>query len=175
MIKKLDIRKALSFILAVLLLSALFIPAGQPPLKGIVLFNELRYLTALLAVNDNPFFLITRMELDRPGVSYTVDTLWMLREQTDAKLFFIIGADEKMQLSKWKDHELLPSLCEWITVTRPRYEAKGAVSIPGIDISGISSLFSSVFVILSFAESSFPVIVLSCVSRTNLFKISFIK
>ena len=114
----------------------LFIPTGQPPHKGKITFSEHRYLMAVLATADNGNFHITRMELDRPGPSYTVDTLRFLKENTDAELFFIIGADEKIQISSWKDSDQLPGLCNWFTVTRPGYNVEDAVKIPGIDISG---------------------------------------
>lgn len=117
----------------------LFVPTGTPPHKNNVSFSEHRYLMTLLATEDNPYFYTTRMELDKPGISYTVDTLRDLKLKTKAELFFIIGADEMQQISTWKDAHLLESLCNWITVTRPGYqpvsEAKNLITIPGLDIS----------------------------------------
>jgi len=89
----------------------------------------------LLATASNPYFKVTRMELDRPGPSYTVDTLRTLNEQIDAEFYFIIGADEMNQLHKWRDADVLPSLCKWVGVTRPGHHNEDALEIPGIDIS----------------------------------------
>lgn len=120
----------------------LFIPTGRPPHKETATFQEHRYLMTALAIADNDRFRITRMELDRPGPSYTVDTLRALKEQAekegaDTELFFIIGADEMLQISNWKDSHLLPDLCKWVSVTRPGYNADGdLLEIPGLDISG---------------------------------------
>jgi len=114
----------------------LFIPTGRPPHKDTITFSEHRYLMTVLATADNPYFHTSRMELDRPGPSYTVDTLRMLKDMTDAELFFIVGADEMLQISTWKDADALPDLCRWVPVTRPGYSIKEALEIPGLDISG---------------------------------------
>lgn len=117
----------------------LFIPTGTPPHKGNITYNQHRYMMTLLATADNPYFYTSRMELDRPGPSYTVDTLRILKESTDGELFFIVGADEMLQLSAWKNSHLLPGLCNWIAVTRPGYEnekIEEALKIPGLEISG---------------------------------------
>ena len=90
----------------------------------------------VLACANNPHFYVSRIEMDRPGVSYTVDTLRLLKEMTTAKIFFIVGADEMLQISAWKDANLLPDLCRWVTVTRPGYNIDKALEIPGLDISG---------------------------------------
>jgi len=112
----------------------LFIPTGTPPHKGKITFNEHRYLMTLLAIADNPNFCVSRLELDRTGESYTIDTLRSLKTKTDAQLFFIIGADATTET--WKESENLPQLCQFIRVTRPGYAAANAFEIPGIDISG---------------------------------------
>ena len=114
----------------------LFIPTGRPPHKGKITFKEHRYLMTALACEDNPHFYTSRMELERPGASYTVDTLHLLKEMTNAEIFFIVGADEMLQISAWKDADLLPGLCRWVTVTRPGYNIDKATQIPGLDISG---------------------------------------
>ena len=113
----------------------LFIPSGQPPHKSNVTYKEHRYLMTLLATADNPNFKISRIEIDRDGPSYTVDTLRILKEQTKAELFFIVGADEMNNISTWRDAEVLPSLCNWVPVSRPGYSTGNAMEIPGVDIS----------------------------------------
>jgi len=112
----------------------LFIPTGQPPHKECQNFGEHRYLMTLLATESNPHFKVSRMEMDRVGASYTVDTLRILKESYD-EIHFIIGADEMQNLHTWKDAKLLPSLCQWVAVSRPGYHVEGTIKIPGVDIS----------------------------------------
>jgi len=131
----------------------LFIPTGQPSHKNTATFSEHRYLMTALAVADNPHFHVSRMELDRQGPSYTIDTLRILKEETDVELFFIVGADEMMQIMHWKDAYDLLSICQWAAATRPGYDIQALsdhvaklsashglqahiLKIPGLDISG---------------------------------------
>ena len=113
----------------------LLIPTGQPPHKTGAAFSEHRYLMTLLAAEGNPNLRVTRMEIDREGMSYTADTLRILKEQTDAELYFIVGADEMNQISSWRDADVLPSLCKWVAVTRPGHNIENALEIPAVDIS----------------------------------------
>lgn len=100
----------------------IFVPAGIPPHKD---SSELspardRYLMALLATLTNPFFEISRIELDAGGVNYTVDTARRLQEELDgAALYFIVGADMLLDLPNWREPERLLELCSVVGVTRP--------------------------------------------------------
>jgi len=102
----------------------LFIPTGHPPHKEGVSFAEHRYLMTVLATTSNPHFRVSRIETDRSGASYTVDTLRLLRKNTSAELFFIVGADELTQIPNWKEPHNLMKLCSWVVCTRPGYETK---------------------------------------------------
>jgi len=130
----------------------LLIPTGQPPHKTSTTFSEHRYLMTTLAAADNPYFYVSRMELDKQGPSYTIDTLKILKNETDAELFFIVGADEMMRIMSWKDAVSLLGICHWIAATRPGYDTSNLsihidslahthgmrgqiLKIPGIDIS----------------------------------------
>ena len=113
----------------------LLIPTGKPPHKKETTFSEHRYLMTRLAIEDNPRLRVSRIEIDREGMSYTVDTLRVLKEQTDADLFFIVGADEMNQISSWRGADILPSLCKWVAVTRPGHSIQNALEIPAVDIS----------------------------------------
>jgi len=119
----------------------LFIPTGRHVHKPVTGFGEHRYLMTLLATADNPHFFTSRMELDRPGATYTVDTLRILRKNTDARLTFIVGADEIMKINSWKEPEALKTLCDWAVVTRPGYTAESPnfpakiIKTPMLDIS----------------------------------------
>ena len=82
---------------------------------------EHRYLMAVIATASNPRFTVSRVDIDRPGPTYTVDTLTDLREQRGpgVELFFITGADALAQILTWKDAEELFALAHFIGVTRP--------------------------------------------------------
>ena len=99
-----------------------FVPTGQPWQKdgSAVSSAEHRYLMTLIATASNPKFTVSRVDLDRDGPTYTIDTLRDLRAQRpDAELFFITGADALAQILTWKDVDELWSLAHFVGVTRP--------------------------------------------------------
>jgi len=104
----------------------LFIPVGQPPHKSgePVTSGEHRFQMVLSAICRNPGFDASRMEIDRPGLGYTVDTISALRQicPQNAKIFFIIGADALMEILNWQGAAKLLTLCEFVVVYRPGYE-----------------------------------------------------
>jgi nicotinate-nucleotide adenylyltransferase len=104
----------------------LFIPNRLPPHKKDYRVSEPkhRYLMAVLATITNQHFDVSRMELDRDGVSYTIDTLCELRRAygPEAELHFISGADAILDLLSWKNVDELLALCYFIAATRPGYE-----------------------------------------------------
>jgi nicotinate-nucleotide adenylyltransferase len=79
----------------------------------------------VLATASNPDFEVSRMEIDRPGDTYTVDTMTALRAQYGARaeLYFISGADAVAEILTWKDSERFAGLCTFIAATRPGYDA----------------------------------------------------
>ena len=101
----------------------LFIPAGEPPNKigQIKTDPEHRFGMVLSAVCNYPAFDVSRMEIDRPGVSYTVDTIEELKEicLQGATIFLCIGADAFLEILTWKDTQKLIKLCEVIVISRP--------------------------------------------------------
>ena len=101
----------------------IFIPTGRPPHKinSRLASDEHRYLMTVLAVVTNPHFDVSRTEIDRPGTTYTIDTIRELRKKCsdDTELFFITGADAINQILTWKDPEVLLKLCHFVAVTRP--------------------------------------------------------
>ncbi|WP_270889947.1 nicotinate-nucleotide adenylyltransferase [Pedococcus sp. 5OH_020] len=102
-----------------------FVPTGQPWQKDErqVSPAEDRYLMTVVATASNPRFTVSRVDIDRPGKTYTIDTLRDLRsERPDAELFFITGADALAQILSWKDAEELFRLAHFVGVTRPGYE-----------------------------------------------------
>jgi nicotinate-nucleotide adenylyltransferase len=103
-----------------------FVPAGQPPHKtNIEITSAVHRLEMLeLAIAPNSHFTISRVDLDRPGPSYTVDTLQLLRKQwgENTAIYYIIGADSLVDLLSWHDPSgLLEQLTYLVAVRRPGY------------------------------------------------------
>ncbi len=107
------------------LAEVLFVPAGQPWLKGKkpILSAEHRVQMTRLAIAGTPYFKLSTVEVDRDGPSYTVDTMAELQTRFGAEdeLFFIIGSDSVSQLPHWRDPERLIQLCRLVAVPRPGY------------------------------------------------------
>ncbi|ADU52281.1 nicotinate (nicotinamide) nucleotide adenylyltransferase [Thermaerobacter marianensis DSM 12885] len=101
----------------------LFVPAGRPPHKdpAAVSDAEHRYRMTVLATAGNPYFYTTRLELDREGPSYTIDTLRQLSAMAgpEATVYFIAGADSVVTLPSWRGGLGLLDACQLIVVTRP--------------------------------------------------------
>jgi nicotinate-nucleotide adenylyltransferase len=105
-----------------------FVPTGQPWQKDdrAVSPAELRYLMTVVATASNPRFTVSRVDVDRPGPTYTIDTLRDLRRQyPDAELFFITGADALAQILSWKAVDELFELAQFVGVNRPGHELSG--------------------------------------------------
>jgi nicotinate-nucleotide adenylyltransferase len=83
-----------------------------------------RYLMTVIATASNPQFSVSSLEIDRPGPTYTVDTLRALRERygVDAELYFITGADAVLEILHWKDVEEVAALTRFIAATRPGHD-----------------------------------------------------
>jgi nicotinate-nucleotide adenylyltransferase len=115
----------------------IFVPAGQPWMKEGVSLAEHRYLMTVIATASNPRFTTSRVDIDRGGPTYTIDTLRELRQlHPDADLFFITGADAVAQIVEWKDVDELWELAHFVAVSRPGH----ALSIRGLPEQGVSSL-----------------------------------
>ena len=116
----------------------LFVPAGQPwrKLDRNITPADHRVEMVRRAIADNPHFKLCTLEVGRPGPSYTVDTLTMLRKQlgSEASLFFILGRDTLAELPLWKEPEKLVQLCR--LVVAPRLGSKDLkhleTAIPGL-------------------------------------------
>ena len=107
-----------------------YVPTGQPWQKAgrEVSEAEDRYLMTVIATASNPRFTVSRVDIDRGGATYTVDTLRDLRKQfPTAELFFITGADALAKIVTWRDWEEMFSLAEFVGVTRPGYELDDAI------------------------------------------------
>lgn len=109
----------------------IFVPTGRPAEKSDVSPSEHRYLMTVIATASNPRFEVSRVDIDRPGPTFTIDTLRDMREKyPDAELFFITGADAITQVLSWRDAPVLWELAHFVAVTRPGHELSVA-GIPG--------------------------------------------
>jgi len=108
----------------------IFVPTGRPWQKEggadgsrTVSPAEHRYLMTVIATASNPQFTVSRVDIDREGVTYTVDTLRDMRTVfPDDELFFITGADALETILSWQDWQELFELANFVGVTRPGYE-----------------------------------------------------
>ena len=105
------------------LAEVIFVPAGQPWLKANkpVLAAAHRVQMVRLAIAGKSYFRLSAVEVERPGPSYTVDTITELQGQLGAgnELFFIIGPDALSQLPAWKEPARLIRICRLVAVPRP--------------------------------------------------------
>jgi len=130
----------------------LFMPTGRPVRKThrYVSSAEDRYLMTVIATASNPDFEVSRLEVDRPGETYTVDTMAALRDMYGprAGLFFITGADAVREILTWKDAERFGELCTFIAATRPGFEpdltaplaADADVALPRVEYMEVPAL-----------------------------------
>lgn len=99
-----------------------FVPTGQPWQKAErdVSNAEHRYLMTVIATASNPRFTVSRVDIDRQGPTYTIDTLRDLRKDLgDVDLYFITGADALAQILTWREHGDLFELAQFVGCTRP--------------------------------------------------------
>lgn len=100
----------------------IFVPAGEPWLKEhrIISSGEHRLEMIRLAIASNPFFRASTVDLERPGPSYTVDTLTDLRRELgeEAELYFILGLDALAELPTWREPERIVQVCHLVAARR---------------------------------------------------------
>lgn len=124
-----------------------FVPTGQPWQKdNRVSPAEDRYLMTVIATASNPRFRVSRVDIDRGGPTYAIDTLHDLRSEygEDADLYFITGADALERILSWKDADEIFKLARFVGVTRPGFALSDAhlpentvtlVEVPAMAIS----------------------------------------
>jgi nicotinate-nucleotide adenylyltransferase len=115
-----------------------FVPTGQPWMKEgrKTSAAEDRYLMTVIATASNPTFSVSRVDIERPGKTYTIDTLREMREihGPDVELFFITGADALGEILSWRDADELFTLAHFIGCTRPGHN----LADPGLPGGGVS-------------------------------------
>ncbi|MEY4322066.1 MAG: hypothetical protein RL167_794 [Actinomycetota bacterium] len=115
----------------------IFVPTGRPWQKKQVTAGEHRYLMTVIATASNPRFKVSRVDIDRSGPTYTIDTLRDLRKiYADAELFFISGADAIAQILSWKEVDDVWDLAHFVAVSRPGH----ALELPSAPDGAISTL-----------------------------------
>jgi nicotinate-nucleotide adenylyltransferase len=116
----------------------IFVPTGMPYQKTgrNVSAGEDRYLMTVIATASNPRFSVSRVDIDRPGETYTIDTLRDLRAERgpDAELFFITGADALTEIFTWRDADELFKLAHFVGCTRPGHR----LSLSGLPRENVS-------------------------------------
>jgi len=104
----------------------IFVPAGNPPHKDIskITSGEHRYRMTLLATISNSYFDVSTIELEKQGITYTIDTIKELKSlcKNNTEFYFITGADSILELSTWKDVDQLLSMCNFVAATRPGFQ-----------------------------------------------------
>ena len=112
-----------------------FVPTGMPWQKTKVTEAEHRYLMTVIATASNPRFTVSRVDIDRDGPTYTIDTLRDLKAaRPDAELFFITGADAIAQILGWRNHDELWELAHFVAVSRPGH-VLSTEGLPSEDVS----------------------------------------
>ena len=129
-----------------------FVTSADPPhKKGYEITPaEHRYAMTLLATASNPFFRVSRREIERAGPSYSIDTIQEYqREFPDAEIFFITGADAILEILTWHRADEAIRLCTFVAATRPGYDLAKMervlpasylpqirrITVPGVDFS----------------------------------------
>jgi nicotinate-nucleotide adenylyltransferase len=106
----------------------IFIPTNISPHKElqVIVSAENRLKMLNLAVNSNPYFFTSDVELKRPGKSYSVETISHFKNifGKEVTLFFVLGIDAFLEIASWKNYKELFTLCNFIVMSRPGYEVK---------------------------------------------------
>jgi len=124
------------------LAEVLFVPTAQTPLKeeSPISAVEHRVQMVSLAIADYPYLKLSDVEINRAGLSYTIDTIAELRSRyAGDELFFILGWDSLAQLPRWKEPSRLVQMCRLVAIPRPGYSLPDLnsleASIPGLSRS----------------------------------------
>ncbi len=106
--------------------AVLFIPTGRPPHKETtnITPGRHRFQMTSIAINGYENFFASSMEIERLGLTYTINTISALKKlcRADCEIFFITGADAILEIFSWKDSEKLLSMCSFVAVTRPGFD-----------------------------------------------------
>lgn len=125
-----------------------FVPTGQPWLKADLPISPQQHRLEMvrLAIAGESYFEVSTVEVDRPGPSYTVDTIDMLQREFggEAKLFFLVGSDALSDFPRWKEPARLIRICRLVAFSRP------GVALPSLN--QLESAIPGISKNVSFAE-----------------------
>ena len=122
----------------------LFIPAARSPHKTDSVISPAKHRLAMtrLAIASNSYFEVSTLEINRSGLSYTIDTIKAIKKiYCPKQLYFITGADAILGIAEWKNPEELLKLCYFVAVSRPGYDIDNlqqkiiSIDIPALAIS----------------------------------------
>ncbi len=128
----------------------LFVPAALPPhkIKANITPASQRLQMVKLAIEDNPFFDCSDIELRRKGLSYTVDTITEIKKKSEYDLFLIMGVDLLVDFDSWKSPKRILEECTIVAMNRPGFDLAAVdkdllsrveiVNVPSVDISSTS-------------------------------------
>jgi nicotinate-nucleotide adenylyltransferase len=120
-----------------------FVPTGRPWMKEheVVASPEDRYRMTEIGIEPEPRFSASRVEVERGGQTYTVDTLRALHDaDPDRELWFITGADAMLEIMAWKEPGALFELARFIAATRPGYDVEPFAGTDGVEVMEIPAL-----------------------------------
>jgi len=113
--------------------ATIFVPAGQPWLKIDISISPAKHRVQMvrLALADKPYFILSTMEIERAGPSFTVETIAEMKSQLGDgdELFFILGWDSLAELPQWKEPSRLVEMCHLVAVPRPGYPSPNLKSL----------------------------------------------
>ena len=146
----------------------LFIPTGTPPHKrdDSLAPANVRYEMVRLAIGESSFFMVSDIEIQRKGKSYSIDTIRALRRHygPSTELFFIIGLDAFLDFPTWREPRELLKICHFVVVPRPErsFQALSEMPLlPNLDPPALASLDTG-------AQKGLDIVVPSCPGITCL-------
>ena len=120
----------------------IFIPTGMPAhkIKNGIASDNYRYEMVLLSINSNPYFSISSLEMNREGITYTIDTIkYLMSKNENTEYYFIMGSDSLYNFNKWKDYKELLNLCKFIVAKRPNQNDNKKLREKVKELNNISS------------------------------------
>lgn len=136
----------------------IFVPVGQPWLKPEreITLGEHRVAMIRLAAAPNPSFVVSAVDMERRGPSYTVDTLADVKREldTEANLYFILGMDALAELPSWREPQRIVEMCNLVAARRPGCDDSVVAglekSLPGV--SGRVTVLDNPLIDISSSE-----------------------
>jgi nicotinate-nucleotide adenylyltransferase len=121
--------------------TVIFVPAAVPPHKdhGEIIDPRHRFMMTMLATVSHPHFVVSSVEIDRPGASYTVDTIAQLKHlyQESKAVYFIVGIDAFLEIASWRQPDVLLGSCHTIVTSRPGYNLHELARAPLQQVAAI--------------------------------------